>query len=608
MTPAEALVASLPRVSLVVGKGGVGKTTCAAALALQSSTAAKTLVLTTDPARALPSVLECDVGGDATPVFGQPRLFAQYIDAARTRDRFMSRHADSIRAILDRGTYLDDDDIAPLIDSALPGGDEIFAAIELAELLSGAPGFDRIVVDTAPTGHTLRLLDLPATFHALVRLMESMQAKHRFMVRALARSYRADDADRFLREMEKLVTSLERTLADSAACRAIVVANDEPVVVAESRRLLDALAERRVAVGAIVWNGSPRAPGFDDAPGYTVRRLDEFPVGVGGLQRWLRAVDAAQPPAKSRTRTRAGNAPGAAADAASLAHIAALVKPLTIVAGKGGVGKTTVAATLALAASEHHRTLVVSTDPAPSLGDALGQDIPDGDTPVTAVKQLFARQLDATAAFSKMRDDYQQRIDAIFEGLVGRGLSLAHDRAIARDLMALAPPGVDEVYGLSLLADTLASRQYDRLVVDPAPTGHLLRLLEMPQLALDWTHQLMRLMLKYKDVIELGDTARDLIAFSKGLRAIDAQLRDVAVTSVVLVALDEPVVRAETERLDREIRQRGVAVGAVVLNRARAGAALPVTQAPVHLVAPTAATGPIGVEALRRWGASWIAQ
>jgi arsenite-transporting ATPase len=608
VTPAEALVASLPRVSLVVGKGGVGKTTCAAALALQSSTSVKTLVLTTDPARALPSVLECDVGPDATPVRGRPRLFAQYIDARRKRDLFMSRYGEAIRAILDRGTYLDDDDIAPLIDSALPGGDEIFAAIELAELLAGAPDFERIVVDTAPTGHTLRLLDLPATFHALVRLLESMQAKHRFMVRALARSYRVDDADRFLREMEKLVTSLERTLADRAACRAVLVTNDEPVVLAESRRLLDALAERRVGVGAIVWNGSPPSHGFDDAPSYTVQRLDEFPVGVGGLQRWLGAVAIAQAPARTRSRARAAKAPKAGTDATRLTRIAALVKPLTIVAGKGGVGKTTVAATLAIAASEQHRTLVVSTDPAPSLGDALGQAIPDADTPVTGTKQLFARQLDATAAFSKMRDDYQQRIDAMFEGLIGTGMSLAHDRAIARDLMALAPPGVDEVYGLSLLADTLASRQYDRLVVDPAPTGHLLRLLEMPQLALDWTHQLMRLMLKYKDVIELGDTARDLIAFSKGLRAIDAQLRDVSVTSVVLVALDEPVVRAETERLDREIRRRGVAVGAVLLNRARPGAALPVTQAPVHLVAPTAATGPIGVEALCRWGASWIAQ
>lgn len=601
MTPAEALVASLPRVTLVVGKGGVGKTTCASALALESSRSRRTLVLSTDPARALPAVLERDVGAAPGPISGT-KLFAQYIDASVQRERLMQRYRAPIRAILDRGTYLDEKDIAPMIDSALPGGDEIFAAIELAELLA-RDDFERIVVDTAPTGHTLRLLDLPATFRALVRLLETMQAKHRFMVRALARAYRADDADRFLLEMEKLVASLERTLTDGAHCRAVIVANDEPLVVAESLRLERALQSRHVAVGAVVWNGSPPGTGLVSTPQYGVPRLDEWPTGARGLSRWLAAMATVQ----ARPAARAKRAPRAATSHERLEQLSSVVTPLTIVAGKGGVGKTTVAATLALAASDTHRTLVVSTDPAPSLGDALGQDVPDADTAVLGAEGLVARQLDATAAFARMRDEYQHRIDAIFEGVMGKGMDLAHDRAIARDLLALAPPGVDEVYGLSLIADTLAADRYERLVVDPAPTGHLLRLLEMPTLALDWAHQLMRLMLKYKDVVGLGDTARDLLAFSQSLRAIDAQLRDPARASVVLVTLDEPVVRGETERLARAIADRGVTVGAVVLNRASPTAALPVTSAPVHLVAPTAATGPIGIGALRRWGASWTA-
>lgn len=604
MTAAEALVASLPRVSLVVGKGGVGKTTCAAALALASSASHRTLVLTTDPARALPAVLQADAGAEPTAVPGVTPLYVQYIDASRRRERFMADYGPSIRSILDRGTYLDDADITPMIESALPGGDEIFAALALAELLGESGEFERIVVDTAPTGHTLRLLDLPATFRALVQLLESMQAKHRFMVRALARSYRADDADRFLLEMERLVSSLERALTDHEACRAIVVTNDEPVVQAESRRLVTALESRNVAIGAVVWNGSRGGTPLGTSPQYAVPRLDEWPVGESGLKAWLGAMTRM----KAATATPRAAAKGKPARSASIAILAPLVKPLTIVAGKGGVGKTTVAATLALAASGSRRTLVVSTDPAPSLADALDQEIPDADTPVANAPGLFARQLDASAAFAKMRDDYQHRIDAVFQGLIGKGMDLTHDRRIARDLLALAPPGVDEVYGLSLLSDTLAGHHYDRLVVDPAPTGHLLRLLEMPQLALDWTHQLMRLMLKYKDVVGLGDTARDLLAFSQGLRAVDAQLRDPARAAVVLVALDEPVVLGETERLAREVVARGVAVGAVVVNRAGPGAALPVTQAPVHLVAPTAATTPIGVEALRRWGASWMAQ
>src|SRR5205085_5607328 len=111
---------------------------------------------------------------------------------------------------------------------------------------------------------------------------ESVQAKHRFMVSALARSYRADDADRFLKAMETLVQSLERTLIDGATCRAVVVTKDEPVIVAESRRLLDALAERHVSVGAVVWNGTEPVAGFGIAANYRVPRLAEFPVGAEG--------------------------------------------------------------------------------------------------------------------------------------------------------------------------------------------------------------------------------------------------------------------------------------------------------------------------------------
>ena len=224
-------------------------------------------------------------------------------------------------------------------------------------------------------------------------------------------------------------------------------------------------------------------------------------------------------------------------------ELTALLRPLTIVAGKGGVGKTTIAATLALCSAPDQRTLVVSTDPAPSLADALAQPIPDADTVVKGASQLFARQMDASAAFARLRDEYQSRVDALFDTLVTRGVDLTHDRSVARDLLSLAPPGIDEVYALSLLSDALFKDRYVRVVVDPAPTGHFLRLLEMPRLALEWSHQLMRLMLKYKDVAGLGEAAQELLDFSRNLRAVDGLLRDAKRCGVVLVTLDQPVVR-----------------------------------------------------------------
>ena len=108
--------------------------------------------------------------------------------------------------------------------------------------------------------------------------------------------------------------------------------------------------------------------------------------------------------------------------------------------------------------------------------------------------------MDAAAAFARLRDEYQERIDALFDAIVASRLRRRRDRAIMRDLLSLAPPGIDELFALSLLGDALIERRFARIVVDPAPTGHLLRLLEMPAIALDWTHRLMRLMLKYRDV------------------------------------------------------------------------------------------------------------
>ena len=630
MSGLDALVDRLPRTTLVVGKGGVGKTTCAAALAMQASARERTLVLSTDPARALPTVLDQPVGSDPTPVGKSKRLSAQILDAAAQRSRFMNRWGDVIRTILDRGTYLDDSDIRPLVDTALPGSDEIFSALALAELVANDRSYGRIVVDTAPTGHTLRLLNLPRTFRALIRLLDSMQGKHRFMVRTLTRAYRADNADAFLAELSSLVTALEETLGDAKRSVAIMVTNPEVVVLEETRRYLDALRDLHVHVAAVIWNASDgvdMSVSVGDAEQYVVPRLEEWPVGDEGLKRWLDAANPAtvrpRPPARrkpppARKRSAATRKPGTLGGKQALAQrlssdaakesLSALLRPLTVVAGKGGVGKTTVASTLALHAATQRRTLVVSTDPAPSLADALAQPIPDADTPVKGMPKLFARQMDASAAFERLRAEYQSRVDALFDALVASGVDMTHDRSIARDLLSLAPPGIDEVYALSLLSDALFKDRYACVVVDPAPTGHFLRLLEMPRLALEWSHQLLRLMLKYKDVTGLGETAQELLDFSRNLRAVDALLHDAKRCGVVLVALDQPVVRAETERLADAVRERGVAIAGVVLNRATSTPALPTADAPVHFQAPVVDPPPVGVDALRHWSDSWTAR
>jgi arsenite-transporting ATPase len=290
---------------------------------------------------------------------------------------------------------------------------------------------------------------------------------------------------------------------------------------------------------------------------------------------------------------------------------------VTIVGGKGGVGKTTVACALAILAADSREgdVLLVSTDPAPSIADALGERDAawaggDEERAVEDVPGLSTRQIDATAAFARFRDEYQARIDALFDAVLASGIDAAHDRAILRDLLSLAPPGVDELYALSILGETLAAGRYARIVVDPAPTGHLLRLLEMPALALDWSHRLMRLMLKYREIAGLGDAAQELLDFARRTRALDALLRDSSRSGVLLVSLDEPVVRRESERLVVELRARGTDLIGVIWNRVDPTAIASVVPLPVEppisqYLAVATTPPPVGAAAIRRWANTW---
>ncbi|HVX38998.1 MAG TPA: ArsA family ATPase [Gemmatimonadaceae bacterium] len=618
MSALDALLDRLPRTTLVVGKGGVGKTTVACGIAAQLARRGQgTLLLSTDPAAALASVLGAPVGEQATSV--EAHLDARQLDASRLRGEFLARWRDTIAEIIDRGTYLDRGDVDGLVDAALPGADEIFALLALADLLAAPGPYERIVVDTAPTGHTLRLLALPDTFRALLSMLDLMQGKHRFMVRALTHRYRRDAADDFLDDMRVRIDGLRAALADPGAVAAVVVARAEPVVVVETARYVEQLRALRVSIASLIVNrytasGDPatrRADAELDArlgeiAHIWIPRAPEPPRGLAAVCALVESMRDTRPAdIRESSLARAAADRGAAPES--------LVRRLTVVAGKGGVGKSTVACALAVAAADHGDgdVLLVSTDPAPSLADALGEsEAPwahdDVEHRLATVPALVVRQMDATAAFARLRDEYRERIDALFDSLVGRGVDVEADRAIVRDLLALAPPGIDEVFALSILGDALADRRFERIIVDPAPTGHLLRLLDMPAIALDWSHRLMRLMLKYQKVVGLGDSARELLEFAKRTRALSTLLHDRAECGVVIVALDEPVVRSETERLAAAVRARGLDLVAVLWNRLERDAApLPATLAARQFFADEASPPPVGAHSLRAWSRTW---
>ena len=623
MTGLDALLDELPRWTLVGGKGGVGKTTCASALALRSaSRGARTLLVATDPARTLGDALGHPLGSEPAVVPGRPRLHACQLDAGAARAAYLERWRDIIVTIVDRGTYLDREDVEGLVESAMPGADEVMALLALGDL-SRDSSWERVFVDTAPTGHTLRLLALPDTFRALVELLGAMQDKHRFMVSALTHRYRSDAADAYLAEMRQQLEQLRGLLTDPSRSAAVLVTRLEPMVAAETARYAAALGELGVRVAAVVanaWRGDRAEAEAARAlavvapavPRYRVPFAGADALGVVALEAWGESMTAwvgiepeaglgagAPPQQQHASETPFDRHPSPAA--------LIKVRPLTIVGGKGGVGKTTAACAMAIAAASPQRPiLLISTDPAPSIADALDQTVGDEETAVAGAAGLTARQMDATAAFDRMRRSYESRIDRVFEGLMGRNLDASHDRRIVRELLSLAPPGIDEVYALALLGETLAEGRFAAIVVDPAPTGHLLRLLEMPALALEWSHRLMRLMLKYREVGGLGDAAEEVLAFARRTRAVGQLLTDASRATVLVVTLDEPLVRAETLRLIDAVRALQIDVAGVLWNRTKtAPAALPTEAAADQFVAPALEPAPRGVERLRQWHAHW---
>jgi arsenite-transporting ATPase len=236
--------------------------------------------------------------------------------------------------------------------------------------------------------------------------------------------------------------------------------------------------------------------------------------------------------------------------------------------GKGGVGKTTCSAAVALALAKRRkglRILLLSTDPAHSLADVLRVPLGDDERPVPGAPGLSARELDAGGAFARWRERHG--------GDVGRAVGAFAEGAGAEDLLDLTPPGLDELVAVSSLLDAVfggdgedGEPARDLVIVDTAPTGHALRLLEMPALALSWDHFLLSLLLKYREVVGLGDLAAGLVELSRSLKRLEGLLRDPERARFVVVTRAAELPRRETERLLGSLRRLGIAVPAVIVN------------------------------------------
>ena len=224
-------------------------------------------------------------------------------------------------------------------------------------------------------------------------------------------------------------------------------------------------------------------------------------------------------------------------------------KSLLLFAGKGGVGKTTLACATALRFARDSpagEVLLFSTDPAHSLAGCLGA--PVGPAPKRICPGLAALEMDAAAEFRALKQLYSEELQSFLRSLLPE-MDLAFDREAMERIVDLSPPGLDEVMALTRVMDLCDQHRYRTLVLDSAPTGHLIRLLEMPELVDRWLKVFFGLFLKYKQIFRLPKVSQRLVEMSKALKRLRALLADPARCALYGVAILTDMAFEETKDL-----------------------------------------------------------
>jgi arsenite-transporting ATPase len=538
------------QVILFGGKGGAGKTTISIAASLHLTKSRPVLLFTTDPASNLGDILH-----------GELRFEA--LDANALYRRFLDRNLESFLELGDRGTYLDKAELRRFFELSLPGVDELMAWMRIGELYEENPG-TTIVVDTAPTGHTVRMLSSAGHFRQFAEALDSMQAKHRGMVRQFTRRDVRDAMDAFIEQFEGDAKRRREILTDPARTAFVAVTLSEPWVVEQTERLVRDVRADGIDVPFVVLNRAVADDDCDHAADAEAReRLapvvdaprECVPLDTAqSIERWMSGSSPLPRRRGPSTTLRAGAA-GPAGDRPALQ-----LARLTFFAGKGGVGKTTTACSIALqlaARSPDKRYTLISVDPAHTLRDVFAHEAPPPN--------LTVETIDTRAKWRQFRDGLSEEIDRAIGALTPGGMTVAYDADAMRKLVEIAPPGADELFAITRLADLIVDEDQAGIIVDTAPTGHFLRLIDLPRSAGEWVREFMRILLRYRELIPPGSLGEELIRASRALHALDKAMRSDS-TRVIVVTRPERIVIAESRRLIAEVEKRGMRIGGVLAN------------------------------------------
>ncbi len=255
--PVEELSFTSPKYVLYGGKGGVGKTTMAAATGVANAAAGtQTLVISTDPAHSLSDIFDTQINETPTQIRESLPLYAVEINPNQSITDYDLFDSDALFSEMGGLDELMGDDIG--LDGLVPGADELTAMFELLEFMED-DRFDQIIIDTAPTGHTLRLLELPEMMESMTGQLLTLKERISGFVEGFTGMFGDADTeqnspDMSLTELQEQITALRQILRDPSQTDFRIVMVPEKLSVFESRRLIRRLQEYQIPVDTVVVN------------------------------------------------------------------------------------------------------------------------------------------------------------------------------------------------------------------------------------------------------------------------------------------------------------------------------------------------------------------
>jgi len=516
------------------GKGGVGKTSlsCATGLALAGN-GKRVLIVSTDPASNLDEVLGTGLSSAPTPITGVPGLYALNIDPERAARDYRERMVAPYRDILPAAAI---DSMEEQFSGACTV--EIAAFDEFSRLLGDAGAtsdFDHVIFDTAPTGHTLRLLTLPSAWSGFIASssggasclgpLAGLEKQKVLYAATVARLSDADMTSVILvsRPDSAALREAERTRGELAALgvrnlhlalNGVFAATDQGDAVA------DAMTQRGVEALAAI------PPGLAQLPGTTTGFV---PRGTAGLDALRELVSPA--PAISADNVASSDAEEIQLPrdlAVLIDEFAASGRGVIMTMGKGGVGKTTVAAAIALAlAHRGHSVHLSTTDPAAHVIEAVGEN----------VAGLKISRIDPAGEVARYTEEVMARAAPNLDE-AGRAL-------LEEDLRS---PCTEEIAVFRAFAQAIDGGSDGFVVLDTAPTGHTLLLLDAAEAY-------------HREVLRTqGEMPESVIELLP-------RLRDPDYTRVLIVTLPEATPVHEAQRLQQDLERASIVPHAWIINQ-----------------------------------------